>query len=83
MRGACLSRSMARSRLRRLVLPAESQRTTSRIGLLDEDVGRFLEVLPLDSPIPAAGLMREVPDVWNGRDVVVLWENLGVEDSLA
>jgi molecular chaperone DnaK (HSP70) len=81
VRGACLSRSMARSRLRRLVLPRESQRTTSQVGLMDDDAGRFLPVIPLDCPIPPAGLPREVPNVWNGRDVVVLWENLGVEDT--
>ncbi len=81
VRGACLSRSMARSRLRRLVLPPESQRTTSQIGLMDDDVGRFLTLIPLDTPIPAAGLVNDVPNAWNGRDVVVLWENLGVEDA--
>ena len=80
VRGACLSRSMARSRMRRLVLPRESQRTTSQIGLLDDDVGRFLPVIPLDCPISPSGLAREVPNVWNGSDVIVLWENLGVED---
>jgi molecular chaperone DnaK (HSP70) len=81
VRGACLSRSMARSRLRRLVLPRESQRTTSQVGLMDDDTGRFLPVIPLDAPIPAAGLPQQVPNVWNGQDVVVLWENLGVEDT--
>lgn len=81
VRGACLSRSMAGSHLRRLVLPPESQRTTSRIGLMDEDTGRFREFLPLDRPIPPSGLTREGPNVWNGRDVIVIWENLGVEDS--
>ncbi|HLK65569.1 MAG TPA: Hsp70 family protein [Bryobacteraceae bacterium] len=81
VRGACLSRSMARSRSRRLILPRESQRTTSQIGLMDDDTGRFLPVIPLDSPIPAGGLARDIPNAWNGTDVVVLWENLGVEQT--
>jgi hypothetical protein len=46
-----------------------------------EDVGRFFEALPLDCAIPPGGLTGEIPNVWDGQDVVVLWENLGVEDS--
>ena len=79
MRGACLWRSLAHGRQIRLVLPSSIRRTTSQIGILDENA-TFHPFIPLDQPIPDTGLEVEIPDFWDGQDRVVLWENLGVED---
>ena len=79
--GACLSRALASGASKRLILPA-SQRTTSRLGLLDEQSRRFLEIIPYDRPIPEAGLEAAMPRAWQGgREAVAIWENLGSEDS--
>jgi molecular chaperone DnaK (HSP70) len=79
VRGACLARAMGRlGRSRRLVLPPETRRTTSSIGLMDEN-GCFAPVIPLDRPIPDEGLVMERSEAWSGDGPVVLWENLGFE----
>ena len=80
MRGACLWRALTRGRKRRLVLPSTIQRTTSQIGLVNED-NLFMPLIPLDVPIPPEGFTVDVPQSWNGEAPVVLWENLGTERS--
>ncbi|HZI56758.1 MAG TPA: hypothetical protein VFF39_08285, partial [Verrucomicrobiae bacterium] len=77
--GACLWRSLARGKNLRLVLPSGSGRTTSQIGLLDED-GIFYPYILHDQQIPEGGLQVEIPSAWEGQDRIVLWENLGVEN---
>jgi molecular chaperone DnaK (HSP70) len=79
VRGACLWRALSRGRRRRLVLPEGAQRTTSQVGLVDED-DRFVPLIPLDRPIPSAGLTVTEPGGWDGETPVVLWENLGVDN---
>ena len=79
--GACLSRAASRGSRQRLVLGSGMHRMTSSIGLYDAASGSFTPVLPLDAEVPAAGLEQELPNSWFGDEPVVLWENLGVDDS--
>lgn len=78
VRGACLSRSMAQGSMRRLLL-TDVQRTTSSLGVVDEDSDTFYAIIPVDKPIPAQGLEATLPNYWNGEDSVVIWENLSPE----
>lgn len=80
VRGACLARAMSRrGRSKRLVLPPGQRRTTSSIGLMQDD-NDFVSVIPLDCTIPDQGLRREQA-TWSGDGRVVLWENLGFENQ--
>ena len=79
VRGACLARAMSRrGRAKRLALTVGQQRTTSSIGLMDED-GIFIPIIPLDCAIPEGGLESEYNNAWSGDGPIVLWENLGFE----
>lgn len=80
VRGACLWRALSRGQRRRLVMPADVQRTTSQIGLVNED-GRFLPVIALDQPIPLDGIVATLPGDWGSDAPIVLWENLGIENE--
>ena len=80
VRGACMSRALARvGRSRRLNLASAGQRTTSSIGLLHEDSQMFRPIIPLDHPIPKEGLEKFLPAAIIGIVPVVVWENLGFE----
>jgi hypothetical protein len=82
VRGACMARAMGRrGRTRRLNLSSASRRTTSSVGLLDDDAEAFRQIIPLDCPIPDGGLDRILAHATKGAGPVVLWENLGFEQE--
>jgi molecular chaperone DnaK (HSP70) len=79
--GACMSRSMTRGTLRRLVLPPGMQRMTSSIGLFDLETNRFLALIPVDTAIPPGGIEQRFEKAWDGEQAVVIWENLGADEK--
>jgi hypothetical protein len=78
VKGACLSRSLQRGKLR-LNLPDSAQRMTSSIGLFTPQNPYFVPVLRADAVLPAEGLVGQIPDLWDGKESIDLWENAGGE----
>ncbi len=82
VRGACMARAMGRhGRSKRLNLLSTSRRTTSSVGLLDDDSQVYRQIIPLDCPIPDSGLEKSLLEATNAGDPVILWENLGFEND--
>jgi molecular chaperone DnaK (HSP70) len=79
--GACLSLSMSRGKKRRLILSSGLQRTTSSLGVFDNESRTFTPILPVDTEIPAEGLQRDLAGYWYGAEPVTIWENLGLDDG--
>jgi hypothetical protein len=75
VKGACLSRSLERGKLR-LNLPDTTQRMTSSIGLFTPQNPYFVSVLCADAVIPEDGLQCQIPDIWNGKESIDLWEDV-------
>jgi molecular chaperone DnaK (HSP70) len=78
--GACMFHSLAHGRLRRLIMP-ETQRTTSSIGLMDEEAEPkiFRPAILFDTPLTPSGVEGQLPNAWNGQGALVIWESLGLE----
>lgn len=79
VKGACLSQSLRRGKMR-LVLPNSMERMTSSIGVFPPRGAYFQRLLRADTEIPAEGLRADVPAFWTGSEHVILWEDVDGDD---
>ncbi len=80
-KGACLMRAMRRGVA--IEFDLDTPVLTSTIGAYALSSSYFQPILKVGEKVPAEGLQKVLPQAWDGRNPVVLWEDLnGAEEDV-